>query len=416
MGRKALSDRAIKALKTPSRGKRAEILDAIMPGLGVRCTDNGVKSFFLRARFPGASARNHATRRTLGIYGAITLEQARDKARAWHKLLTAGIDPGKAEAAAKLELQQRQANSFAVVAEAFIQHCHRTGQRKARAVERELRSEFVAVWGARAITEIASRDVVAVIDAAIARGAVYQAHNLLGHIRRLFNWAIARGVYGLEHSPCERLRPRELIGKRAMRTRVLGEPELRAFWAAAGAMAYPWGPYFRLLLLTMQRRTELASARWQEIDLDRAMWTVPAARMKGDAPHVVPLAPLAHGIFASLPTFPKGSCIFSTTFGAKPISGFSKAKRVLEALMLTELRKSQGEATTLASWGLHDLRRTGRTALSALPVAEVVRELVIAHAKPGLHKVYDQHAYVDEKRHALALWETRLLGILEAAR
>jgi integrase len=200
-----------------------------------------------------------------------------------------------------------------------------------------------------------------------------------------------------------------------MRTRVLSESELRAFWAAAGEMAYPWGPYFRLLLLTMQRRTELASGRRQEIDLERALWTIPAARMKGDAPHVVPLAPLAHSIFASLPTFTKGTCIFSTTFGAKPISGFSKAKRVLEGLMLAELRKSRGGAATLEPWGLHDLRRTGRTALSALPVAEVVRELVIAHAKPGLHKVYDQHAYVDEKRQALALWETRLLGIVEAA-
>ena len=108
-------------------------------------------------------------------------------------------------------------------------------------------------------------------------------------------------------------------------------------------------------------------------------------------------------------------CIFSTTFGAKPISGFSKAKRALEKLMLIELRKSQGESAILEPWGLHDLRRTGRTALSSLAVPETVRELVIAHAKPGLHKVYDQHAYVEEKRDALTLWEKRLLEIVETA-
>src|SRR5262249_17459798 len=158
-------------------------------------------------------------------------------------------------------------------------------------------------------------------------------------------------------------------------------------WAAAADMPYPWGPYFRLLLLTMQRRTELAGARQSEIDLKRALWTIPAARMKTDATHLVPLAPRALDLFALLPTFAKGPCIFSTTFGVKPISGFSKAKRALEKQMLSELRKSGGELAQIEPWGLHDLRRTGRTALSALPVAEITRELVIAHAKPGLHKV-----------------------------
>ena len=200
-----------------------------------------------------------------------------------------------------------------------------------------------------------------------------------------------------------------------MRTRILTEPELRAFWAATGAMPYPWGPYFRLLLLTMQRRSELAEAHRSEIDLQRALWTIPSVRMKMDSVQVVPLAPRALGLFASLPTFSRGPCIFSTTFGAKPISGFGKAKRALEKLMLFELRKSQGESATLEPWGLHDLRRTGRTALSSLPIPETVKELVIAHAKRGLHKVYDQHAYIDEKRQALTLWEARLLGIVEGA-
>jgi integrase len=61
----------------------------------------------------------------------------------------------------------------------------------------------------------------------------------------------------------------------------------------------------------------------------------------------------------------------------------------------------------------HDFRRTVRTALSGLPVPDNVAELVIAHAKPGLHKVYDQHAYRDEKRRALDLWASKLLSIVE---
>jgi hypothetical protein len=64
-------------------------------------------------------------------------------------------------------------------------------------------------------------------------------------------------------------------------------------------------------------------------------------------------------------------------------------------------------------WKIHDLRRSMRTHLSALPVQDVVREAVIAHARPGLHKVYDQHSYEDEKRQCLELWERRLLAIVE---
>jgi integrase len=397
-----------------------ELLDAVVPGLGLRVTDLGVKTFFFRSRFPGASARNHPTRRALGVYGALTLEQARQKARGWIELLQQGIDPGEAETRERHAAQRRLANNFSAVAEAFIAHCRRKGQRKARAVEREVRAEFMTPWGSRPITEITSHDVVTVIDAVVARGAEYQAHNLLGHIRRLFNWAIGRGVYGLQHSPCDRLRPRDLIGRRAMRTRVLTDAELRAFWRAAGAMRYPWGLFFQLLFVTMQRRGEVAGARRREIDLAHALWTIPAARMKMDAAHVVPLPPLAMRLFASIPSFPKGDLLFSTTFGAKPIAGFGKAKRELDGLMLSELRKAAAERgddpekIKLEQWGLHDIRRTGRTALSALPVPEIARELVIAHAKRGMHRVYDQHTYLVEKRQALEMWETRLEQVVGA--
>jgi hypothetical protein len=80
--------------------------------------------------------------------------------------------------------------------------------------------------------------------------------------------------------------------------------------------------------------------------------------------------------------------------------------------MLEELRKENPEAE-LPPFVLHDLRRTMRTNLSALPVPDLVRELVIAHAKPGLHKVYDQYAYLAERRHALELWAQRLRSIVE---
>ncbi len=139
---------------------------------------------------------------------------------------------------------------------------------------------------------------------------------------------------------------------------------------------------------------------WQEVDFGRRLWTIPAERMKGDRAHEVPLSPDALALLKSLPRFNAGDFVFSTTSGAKPVNGFSKAKERLDKL------------SGVTGWKFHDLRRTMRTHLSALPVQDMVRELVIAHAKPGLHKVYDRHSYEAEKRECLELWEARLRDVV----
>lgn len=92
----------------------------------------------------------------------------------------------------------------------------------------------MARFGARPIDSITAHDIVAVIDAAVKRGAPSRAHNLLAHVRRLFNWAIARGVYGIDRSPCDRMTPSKVIGPKELRTRILTDEELRALWKAAG--------------------------------------------------------------------------------------------------------------------------------------------------------------------------------------
>jgi integrase len=102
----------------------------------------------------------------------------------------------------------------------------------------------------------------------------------------------------------------------------------------------------------------------------------------------------------ALPRWTGGSFIFTTTAGLKPINGFSKSKARIDRL------------SGVTDWRIHDLRRSVRTHLSALPVQDIVRELVIAHAKQGLHKVYDRHTYQEEKRECLLLWEQRLNSIL----
>jgi integrase len=352
----------------------------------------------LVTRYP--SNPKNPTRRVLGEVGAIGLDEARQKARMWLELIAKGIDPKADEARQRAETQRRQFNTFAAVAGEFLER-HAAGLKKSAEAKRIIEREFVKRWGSRPITDIMPEEIATAIRAIVKRGSPYQAHNVLGYIRRLFNWAIGTHEFGIRSSPVEQLRPKDLIGKREVRKRTLSDDELRAVWKAAGEMGYPYGPLFRLLILNGQREREVASISCPEIDFGKRLWTIPAQRMKGGWAHEVPLTRAAVDALKLLPKWNGGAYLFSTTGGAKPVNGFSKAK--------TRIDKLSG----VSGWVIHDLRRTVRTHFSALPVQDIVRELIIAHAKPGLHKVYDQHAYQHEKRRCLELWETRLLSIVE---
>jgi integrase len=405
MTKRALTDRAIKSLgKKPAKpGKTYDVPDAIVPGLAVRVMPTGRRSFVLVTRFPG---RTNPTRRSLGAYGAITLDMARERARVWLDLIRRGIDPQVEEERRRTAELRKQAHTFAAVAEEFI-GVHVSKTRQASAVELSIRREFIARWGERPIAGITSHDILVVIDAAVARGSPYQAHNLLAYAKSLFNWVVSRPNYGLETSPCDRLKPKQIIGKKQARQRILNDAEIKALWSSAETMRYPYGPLIKLLLITGQRLNAVARATWGEFDLDKKLWTIPAGRMKAGAAHTVPLPDAAIEVLQDLPRFKKGDHLFSTTYGEVPVNGFSKAKNRLDELMAERLG-------TVEEFRFHDLRRTMRTGLSSLPVSDLVRELVIAHTKPGLHKVYDLHAYDTEKRQALDLWAAKMRDIVMA--
>jgi hypothetical protein len=206
-----LTDRTLKSLKPTKQGTHVDVWDTGFPGFGVRVSDTGRRTFVLMARYPGS---NNPTRRALGVYDKMSLEEAREKARAWLNLIGKGIDPESAEEAVRQAALRKQENTFSAMCEEFFKR-HLSKTRQAQV---DIRREFISRWADRPITEITRRDVLAVIDASVDRGNPYQAHNLLGYIRRIFNWAIARGVYGLDSSPCDRMRPKEIIGERKVRT------------------------------------------------------------------------------------------------------------------------------------------------------------------------------------------------------
>ena len=121
---------------------------------------------------------------------------------------------------------------------------------------------------------------------------------------------MAQHAYGLSASPTAPLKPAKLIGRKVPRKRVLTDDELRAVWVAAPKLGYPYGPLLQILILTGQRRSEVAEARWREFDLAKRLWTIPPERMKGDAAHVVPMTDDVIAILETLPRFTKGDFVF----------------------------------------------------------------------------------------------------------
>lgn len=396
MSKVLLTERFISSPKRVPETGRVDFQDAMVPGLSLRVTSTGHRSFNLIARFP-ANPKN-PTRRAIGEYGAISLDQARERAREWLGMLRKGVDPKVAEARTRAAEKRVQVTTFAGVAAAFLER-HAAKLAKADEAARIMKAEFITPWGKRPVTDILPGEVAEAIRAIVKRGSPYQAHNALGYLRRMYSWAIGTHEFGITESPVERLKPADLIGKREARDRTLTDDELRAVWAACDAMQYPYGGLIRLLIMTGQREREVADMVWGEVDFDAALWTIPPARMKSGRAHVIPLAPDALALLRGLPRF-SGEHVFTTSDGGKPVNGFAKAKVRIDKL------------SGVTGWKFHDLRRTMRTHLSALAIEDRVREQMIAHAAPGLHMVYDRYAYAKEKRAGFELWEARLRGIL----
>ena len=400
MQKQILTDRTIKALKP--RLKRFEIMDAVVPGFGVRVTESGARSYILIGRFGGAA---NPTRRTIGAVGAMTLEQARATARQWLELNKAGTDPKvEAERAKRVELA-KQRTTFAAVAEDYIARALKE-QRTRKVIERDIRKQLIEPWGKRPITEITRDDMISLVEAIADRTPAY-AHTAYGNARGLFAWAIERGKYGLEASPCDRIKPTTIIGKRQFRQRTLADAEINAFWRAIERLGYPFGPALQLLLLTGARKSEIGAGRWHEIDRFNSLWTIPPERFKSETSHLIPLSATALQIIEELPRGKLGDHVFSADLGSTPVRGWGNVKIRLDKLMAEEL------GTAPEPWVIHDLRRTVRTRLASLKVSDIVAEMVIGHGKKGLQRVYDQHTYESEMREALELWAAKLRDIIE---
>jgi integrase len=402
--RKKLTDRYVECLKAPPSNERLEVFDATFPGLAIRVTNRGHKSWSVYYRANGRHVRY-----TIGPFPAFLPAAARKAASDVLHRVEAGGDPAEEKRARRRAAGPLGPDdmSFAAVARRYLKQQveKNTAASTYRETARIIDQDVTPVWGKRPIGSIARRDVSALIDAKAFSGAEVQANRVLARLRTLFGWAVAKDL--IEKSPCDGLRPPT---KERARDRVLSE--IWAFWLACHELGWPFGPLFQLLLLTAQRRDEVGSLKWSEIDLERRLWSLPRDKAKNDQGHDVHLSAQAAAILAALPHIGGTGGYVFTTNGRSAVSGFSRAKERLDALMA----KAAGHE--IEPWILHDLRRTAATGMARLKVAPHVVDRVLNHTSGtirGVARVYNRFEYYDERKAALEAWGTAVQAIVEGA-
>jgi integrase len=390
-----LTDAKIKGLKPPATGQ-AEHPDALVPGLRVRIGSSGVKTFILRKRIAGR-VRNL----TLDRYHErrFTLADARKRARAIISDIEAGADP----AAGRVGRRRGQETVGTVHALFQDYRVAKARLRSIREVERIFEKYVLPEFGGRLADSITRADVTRLIDG-IAASTMARA--VAAQLSAFYSWAMPR-LERLGANPC---RDSWKPAKPPSRDRVLSDAELRAVWKAMKVEPAPFGPAFRLLLITLQRRDEVFSADRAEFDLKAKVWTIPATRAKNGVAHIVPLAPAVVGeLKALLATAGDGKLFPARGNAENASSGISKAWERIRAAVGKELKRPVERFT------IHDLRRTGATGLQRLGIRLEVTEAVLNHvsgSRAGIVGIYQRHHFTEEKRHALNAWAVELERIV----
>lgn len=430
----------VNALKPPASG-RLEVFKPGDDGFGVRVTSNGAKSFVWRGRIKG---KPESIRMTIdAISGPLEegkLARARDLAAEYRTIARAGKDPRDAFKATAATAQ----NTLETAVETFIVE-HVATLRSAANIEALLRRYLIGetqpkgeapkrykrgALAKKPIADVTQGDIVEIINAIRKDGKEAMARHVLANVKSFFQWASApgRGHMQLKANPVVGLSAKKDFGIKPVKREVtLSNDQLRLVWEAAETLPSPDGPYVKELIRSGQRRSEVGDMSWPELDLDRErVWVIPAERMKAKRSHEVPLSP---AMLADLETLrdkhelalrdmtdaeraENRPYVFSNDNGKRPIGNFSQIKSDLDAA-IAKLIKEKGLDIVMPEWTFHDIRRTVRTNLGAIPSIPVdIRERVVAHVPPGLVQTYDLHDFRDEKRQALTLWADRLAQII----
>jgi integrase len=382
-----LTAKAVEAIK-PARARK-EIPDALLPGLYLVVQPSGAKSWAVRYRRGGRPRKL-----TLGPHPALDLKAARELGAKALRSVAEGRDP-----ASEKQARPVHPDSIEDVVARFIEkHIRRNYRPKpAKEAERLLRVHVLRAWRGRTIGEITRRDAREMLDRIVEAGAPVAANRVHSITRKLFGWAVEHEI--IAASPMAGLKAPAV---EKSRDRVLTDDELCRVWNAAGQIGDPiYGAVVRVLILTGQRRGEVAGMEQAELDLEGRLWSLPKERTKNARAHDVPLSPQAIAVINNVP---RTSERFVFSFNDKaPINGFGWPKERLDALC------------GFSDWTLHDIRRTVTSGMARLGISLPVIEKVLNHASgsfAGIVGIYQRHDFAGEKAAALKLWGEHVAAIV----
>jgi integrase len=400
-----LSEETVKRLPVPDTGNRityfagATIQGARTPrGFGVRVTAAGARAFVLNYRLRG---REH--RITIGAWPDWSALKAVREARNLRQRVDRGENPIEDRAPSPTTV------TVASILDDFVARHVRNKNQPLRSAD-EYESAFERLVkpriGKLGIYEVRRSHVIKMLDEIEDANGPVMADRTLAYVRKAFNWYATRDdqfnvpvVRGMA-----RVKPRERA-----RTRVLSDDEIRVLWPLLDE-AGKFGAFVKILLLTAQRRDEVAHMSRQDIDSD-GIWTIRAERYKSKRPNFVPLSKAALAVIAAQPK--QDDCDYVFPSRAKtPYSGYSKSKAKLDKAIFVAMKKQAKKGPKvepIPNWTLHDLRRTGKTLMVRAGVRPDISERVLGHVIAGVEGTYDRHSYTDEKRDALE----KLAGMIE---
>ena len=390
-----LTDRQIATYTTDAR---IDLPDDKVPGLALRVTPHGAKTWAVRYRVAGGRS-GRVRRLTLGRYPVMGLQAARKAARKALRAVDGGGDPASEKRASRL------GETVGDLAKDYLAKHAKPHKKSWKDDDRMLNAEVLPAWKARKVHELTRRDVRALIEAIAERGSPITANRCLALIRKMLNFAIEQdwieaNVASLIAKP----------GAERSRERVLTDEELRLVWAACEAERPAMCALIRLRLVTAQRGGELAHVRWSDIE---GVWlTLPAAVTKNKRAHRVYLTKLARQILETVPHV-HDEWVFAGRTDRAPMGDAKKAGRRIADRVLATLRETDPDVEAFDFRG-HDLRRTASTKMAEAGVSQSTIAKVLNHAEggPRATQVYNRYEYDREKQEALGTWARELARIL----
>lgn len=365
------------------------------------------RSWLLRFKFKGEESRI-----VLGHFPQTTLDAARALAREYRDKARQGIDPRRARprrrvapspAAAAADIAGAPRHTIEHLISDYMERHAKPQHKRPEYVLKILERDVLPEWKGRDARTITPTEVIALLDKVLDRGSKVMANRLASLLSQLFRWGIHRRI--VEDSPVKLLyRPG---GKEKPRERTLSADEIKALLSIDPLPR--WERLHRtinILLLTGQRRGELALAKWSDIDLKAKTWRIPDEVSKNGKGHTVPLSSWAVEEFKALKREAEGSAFVF------PVDGNPKAPADPKLLTRNLARAQERfKALGIEPFTLHDLRRTCRTGLARLKVPPHIAERVLNHVQEKIPGTYDVHDYLDEKREALERWAERLASL-----